>query len=124
MSLASYETVFIINPVLPEAEVKDTVEKFKKVLSGQKASITHEESWGLKTLAYQVKGKKSGYYIYLEFDAPTEAVKVLEIEFVRDENILRFLTTRLDKFSLAYNEKRRKGAFKKENKETQKTASK
>jgi len=109
----SYETVFIINPVLPEPQVKDTVEKFKKFLTNGGATITHEEFWGLKTLAYPIKNKKSGYYVYFEYDAPTTLIRTFEVEFVRDENILRFLTTVLDKFSLAYNDKRRKGSFKK-----------
>ena len=113
-----YETVFILNPVLPEPQVKDTVEKFKKVLTSAGATITHEENWGLKTLAYPIDNKKSGYYTYLEFTAPTDNVKKLEIEFVRDENVLRFLTTVLDKHALEYNDKRRKGAFKNSNKVT------
>lgn len=111
--ISNYETVFIVNPVLPEPEVKDTVEKFKNILKNAGAEITHEENWGLKSLAYPIKNKNSGYYILLEFSAPTSAIKTLEIEFVRNENVLRFLTTVLDKFALAYNEKRRKGAFKK-----------
>lgn len=116
--LKSYETVFILNPVLPEPQVKDTVEKFKKVLTSNGGTITHEENWGLKTLAYPIKNKKSGYYTLLEFDAPSELIKTFEIEFVRDENVLRFLTTVLDKHALEYNEKRKKGAFKKSNKVT------
>lgn len=116
--LKSYETVFILNPVLPEPQVKDTVEKFKKVLTSNGGTITNEENWGLKTLAYPIKNKKSGYYTLLEFDAPSELIKTFEIEFVRDENVLRFLTTVLDKHALEYNEKRKKGAFKKSNKVT------
>lgn len=108
-----YETVFIVNPVLPEPQVKDTVEKFKKLLTSNGAEIVNEEFWGLKTLAYPIKNKKTGYYAFFEFSAPTTLIKTLEVEYVRDENVLRFLTTSLDKFALAYNEKRRKGAFKK-----------
>lgn len=115
--LNNYETVFILNPVLSEAQVKDTVEKFKNLLTAGKAEIVNEESWGLKTLAYPVKNKKSGYYILLEFKAPGAAIKTLEIEFTRDENVLRFLTTVLDKYGLEYSEKRRKGAFKKSKQE-------
>lgn len=116
--LKSYETVFIINPVLPEPQVKDTVEKFKKILASNGGTVTHEEFWGLKSLAYPIENKKSGYYILLEFDAPSELIRPFEVEFVRDESILRFLTTVLDKHALEYNDKRRKGAFKKSNKVT------
>jgi small subunit ribosomal protein S6 len=116
--LKHYETVFILNPVLPEPQVKDTVEKFKNVLTSLGATVTHEENWGLRTLAYPIDKKKSGFYIYFEFTAPSQSIKKLEIEFVRDENVLRFLTTVLDKHALEYNEKRRNGAFKNSNKVT------
>ena len=112
-----YETVFIVNPVLSEPQVKEIVEKFKKLLTDGKAEIINEESWGLKSLAYPVKGKKSGYYFLLEFKAATSLIKPYEVEFTRDENVLRFLTTVMDKFASQYSEKRRKGAFKKSNKE-------
>ena len=114
---AHYETVFILNPVLSDAQVKDTVEKFKKALTGAGANITHEEAWGLRSLAYLIDSKKSGYYFYLEFTSPTSAIKTLEVEFTRDENVLRFLTTVLDKDAVEYNETRRKGAFNKKSKE-------
>lgn len=108
-----YETVFILNPVLSDIQVKETVEKLKKVLVEAKAEILNEESWGLKNLAYPIKAKKSGYYFLLEFKAATTVIKPFELEFTRDENVLRFLTTVFDKFAAEYSEKRRKGAFKK-----------
>jgi small subunit ribosomal protein S6 len=111
--LSHYETVFIINPVLSEPQVKEIVEKFKKLLTEGKAEIINEESWGLKSLAYPVKAKKSGYYFLLEFKAATSLIRPFEVEFTRDENVLRFLTTVFDKFGSLYSEKRRKGAFKK-----------
>lgn len=113
MQINNYETVFILNPVLSDIQVKDTVQKFKKLLVEGKAEITNEENWGLKTLAYPVKAKNSGYYNLFQFKAPTSLIRTLEIEFTRDENVLRFLTTVLDKYSLEYSEKRKKGAFKK-----------
>ncbi|MDX2196915.1 MAG: 30S ribosomal protein S6 [Cytophagales bacterium] len=111
MELNNYETVFILNPVLSDAQMKDTVEKFKKLLTGQKAELVNEESWGIKPLAYPIGNKKTGYYTYFEYKAPASLIKVLEVEFVRDENVLRFLTTALEKYAVEYNEKRRKGAF-------------
>jgi small subunit ribosomal protein S6 len=111
--VSHYETVFILNPVLSDVQVKETVEKFKKVLVDGKAQIINEESWGLKTLAYPIKAKKSGYYFLIEFKAETSLIKPFEVEFTRDENVLRFLTTVFDKFAAEYSEKRRKGAFKK-----------
>jgi small subunit ribosomal protein S6 len=111
MELKNYETVFILNPVLSEAQMKDTVEKFKKVLTDHGAEIINEENWGLKKLAYPIQHKSTGFYNLFEFMADTKIVAALEIEFKRDEKILRFLTTALDKHAVEYNLKRKKGEF-------------
>lgn len=109
MELKNYETVFILTPVLPEAQVKDTVEKFKELLKNNKAEIVHEENWGLKNLAYPIANKSTGFYFLIEFKAEPKFIATLELEYRRDERIIRFLTTALDKFAVAYNERRRKG---------------
>jgi small subunit ribosomal protein S6 len=107
----NYETVFILNPVLSEDQAKDTVEKFVKVLKKAKAEIVNTENWGLKKLAYPIQKKSTGFYALLEFAAAPDTVNALETEFRRDESVMRFLTTVLDKHSLLYNSRRRKGEF-------------
>lgn len=109
MALNNYETVFIVTPVLSEAQMKDTVEKFKDLMKNNKAEIVHEENWGLKPLSYEIKGKSTGFYTLIEFKAEPTFVATLEVEFKRDERIMRFLTVSLDKHAVAYNERRRKG---------------
>ena len=111
--MKNYETVFILNPVLSEDQAKDTVEKFVKVLGNQKANILNVEKWGLKKLAYPIQHKSTGFYNMIEFEAENNAVAVLETEFRRDESVMRFLTTVLDKFAVEYNTRRRKGEFNK-----------
>jgi small subunit ribosomal protein S6 len=98
--------------------MKDAVEKFRKLLEDQKAEIVNVETWGLKKLAYPIQNKSTGFYTLVEFNAPGSVVNTLEIEFKRDERILRFLTVALDKDAQEYNEKRRKGAFNKKSAET------
>lgn len=109
----NYETVFILNPVLSEDQMKDTVEKFVKVLKKADATITNVEHWGLKKLAYPIQHKSTGFYALLEFTAAPSVVNTLETEYRRDESVMRFLTTVLDKHALKYNERRRKGEFNK-----------
>lgn len=111
MELKNYETVFILNPVLSETQMKDTVEKFKKVLTDNNAEIINEENWGLKKLAYPIQHKNTGFYNLFEYKADTNIVATFEIEFKRDEKVLRFLTTALDKHAVEYNRKRKKGEF-------------
>ena len=103
-----YETVFILTPVLSDDQTKETVAKFKKVLTDKGAEIVNEEAWGLKKLAYQIEKKTSGFYFLIEFKAEPEVMKVLETAFRRDEKVIRFQTVKLDKFAAEYAEKRRK----------------
>jgi small subunit ribosomal protein S6 len=110
-----YETVFIMTPVLSEEQAAETVTKFKSFLKGKGAKIKHEDNWGLRKLAYPIQKKTTGFYHLIEFEADGEVVGPFETEFRRDERILRFLTTKMDKFHLQYAESRRtKGKEKKE----------
>jgi small subunit ribosomal protein S6 len=111
--MKNYETVFILNPVLSDDQAKDTVEKFVKVLKKAKADVINIEQWGLKRMAYPIQNKSTGFYNLLEFAAAPETINVLETEFRRDESVMRFLTTVLDKHSILYNTRRRKGEFNK-----------
>ncbi len=111
----NYETVFILNPVLSEDQMKDTVEKFVKVLRKANADVLNIEHWGLRKLAYPIQKKSTGFYALIEFSSAPEVIETLETEYRRDESVMRFLTIALDKYALAYNERRRKGEFKKEN---------
>jgi len=123
--IKDYETVFILTPVLSEAQMKDTAAKFMKVLADNKAEIVNEESWGLRKLAYPIDHKNTGFYHLAEFRANPEVIAALELEYRRDEKVMRFLTVALDKHALAYNAKRKKGAFKKKKKsETKEEAAK
>ena len=107
-----YETVFILTPVLSDAQMKEAVEKFSKVLADNGATIVNTEEWGLRKLAYPIDKKSTGYYNLLEFEAPGAVVKKLETAYRRDERVIRFLTFRLDKYAAEYAAKRRslKGA--------------
>lgn len=113
MELKNYETVFILTPVLSEVQMKDAVERFKKVLVDHKAEMINEENWGLKKLAYPIQHKSTGFYNLFEFAATPETIEALELEYRRDEKVMRFLTVSLDKHAVAYNEKRRRGEFNK-----------
>ncbi|MEN8247319.1 MAG: 30S ribosomal protein S6 [Bacteroidota bacterium] len=112
--MKNYETVFILTPVLSEDQMKDAVKKYAKLLKDSGAKIINEEIWGLKKLTYQIQHKSTGFYNLLEYQANPSVIDKLETEFRRDEGVLRFLTVTLDKHAIAYNERRRKGEFKKQ----------
>ena len=105
--LNHYETVFILTPVLSDNQVKETVNKFKDIMSKNSAKIVHDENWGLKKLAYPIQKKSTGFYSLIQFDAEGDFIEKLETEFRRDEKVIRFLTFRLDKNAFAYADKRK-----------------
>ena len=102
-----YETVFILTPVLSDAQMKEAVEKFSKVLTDNGATIVNTEEWGLRKLAYPIDKKSTGFYSLIEFDADPTIIKKLETAYRRDERVIRFLTFRLDKYATEYAAKRR-----------------
>ena len=103
-----YETVFILNPVLSETQIEEAVQKYIDLIKSQKGSISNQENWGLKKLAYPIENKKSGFYHLFEFAASSDAVPALEVEFRRDERVMRYLTVKLDKHGQAWAEKKKK----------------
>lgn len=105
-----YETVFIVTPVLSEEQMKEAVKKFEDLLTKSGSEIVHEEHWGMKKLAYPIQKKSTGFYHLIEFKAEGNVIADFETELKRDERIIRFLTVKLDKHAVAYNEKKRKKA--------------
>ena len=107
--LNHYEVVFILTPVLSDEQMKETAEKFKSVLVNEGSKIVNEELWGMRKLAYSIDKKSSGFYCLFEFEAEPTMVEKLELQFRRDEKVLRFLTTKLDKYAAEYAVKRKNG---------------
>ncbi|AGC67012.1 30S ribosomal protein S6 [Candidatus Uzinura diaspidicola str. ASNER] len=104
-----YETVFILTPVLSQIKVEETVEKIQNFLKEKNAMVEYHESWGLKKLAYSINNKTTGYYELIQFQIDyTKASKNkniisdLDLNFKRDEKVIRFLTVKLDKYALVY----------------------
>ena len=106
-NMNNYETVFIMNPVLSEDQIKETVNKFVSFIKTHKGTVNHEENWGLKKLKYTIQKKKTGFYYLLDFASEGKLINDLEVEFKRDERVIRWQTIKLDKFALEYSIKRR-----------------
>jgi small subunit ribosomal protein S6 len=102
-----YETVFIITPVLSEQQMKEAVLKFRALIVEEGGEIVHEEDWGLRKLAYPIQKKSTGFYNLIEFRASAEFIDKLEVEYRRDERIIRFLTLKMDKYAVEYSNKKR-----------------
>jgi len=112
-----YETVFVVNPVLSEEQAGQTAKKYEDFLKSKNSEIVSKESWGLKKLSYSIQKKKSGFYFLFEFKSSDEnLISDIELDFKRDERIMRWLTVKLDKHSIAYAENRRARLQKKDDK--------
>ena len=105
--LNHYETVFIATPVLSDAQMKEAVQKFKDLITGEGGEIVYEEDWGLQKLAYPIQKKSTGFYYLMEFKANASFIRKFEIEYRRDERVIRFLTISMDKHAIEYSERRR-----------------
>ena len=107
VSMNQYETVFILTPVLSDVQMKEAVEKFKGILAAEGAEIINEENWGLKKLAYPIEKKSTGFYQLIEFNAEPAVIKKLELNYRRDERVIRYITIKMDKYAAEYAAKRR-----------------
>ena len=96
-----------MTPVLSDDQAKETVSKYKKLLTDNGCKIVHEDHWGLKKLQYPIQKKTTGFYHVIEFQAAPSFVAELEVAYKRDERLLRFLTVALDKHAVAYSEGKR-----------------
>ena len=97
-----YETVFILTPVLSDSQVEEAVRKFEDLLKEHNCEIVAKENWGLRKLAYPIQLKKNGFYPLIEFKGEGTVVADLELAFKRDERVIRYLTTKLDKHAVEY----------------------
>ena len=98
----NYETVFILTPVLSESQVEEAVNKYVDLIKEKNCEIVAKENWGLKKLAYPIQLKKNGFYTLIEFKGEGTIVGDLELAFKRDERVIRYLTTKLDKHAVEY----------------------
>ena len=103
----NYETVFIVTPVLSDAQVQEVADKFQGVITENGGQIISEEDWGLRKLAYPIQKKTTGFYYLMEFTGEGDIIEKLETQYRRDERVIRFLTFKMDKYAVEYAEKRR-----------------
>lgn len=111
MNMNQYETVIILTPVLSEQQMKDAVTSYRELITANGGVLVHEENWGLTKLAYPIDKKGTGFYHLFEYQANPEFIKVLDLAFRRDEKVMRNLTVRMDKHSISFNDRKRKGEF-------------
>ena len=91
-----YESVFIARPDISSAQNEALTDSFKTIISENGGTVTKTESWGLKTLAYRIKKNRKGHYSLMTLDAPPAAISELERNMRISEDVLRYMTLRVD----------------------------
>lgn len=113
-----YEVTFIVDPVLSGDEVKSAANHIQNELKGFGATIVAADEMGLRQLAYPINKRSSGIYYCIEFGCEAaDWLTKFELNMKRDERLLRFLTVKLDKYGIKYNDDKRNGRIGKKKKE-------
>ncbi|MGH1336658.1 MAG: 30S ribosomal protein S6 [Aureispira sp.] len=110
--MRQYETTFIINPTLSGDEIKQTAQMYVDFIKEEGGEVLHLEDTGVQQLAYPIQKRSSGAYFFVEYNSPSgEVINKMELAFRRDDNILRYLTIKVDKHRAQYNIDKRAGRF-------------
>jgi small subunit ribosomal protein S6 len=100
-----YESAVIINAALDDELIEAEISRIKETITNNGGEFREIENWGRKRLAYMVEKSKIGYYVIFRFNAPSSLVSKLERYYVLNENILRYLTIKLESEAVEYLEK-------------------
>src|SRR6478672_11618314 len=95
--MALYENVFIARQDVPATQVETLTNQFAELVAAQGGTVSKKEYWGLRSLTFRIKKNRKGHYTLLNIDAPSAAVKELERTMSINEDIIRYLTVRVDK---------------------------
>ncbi len=106
----NYELMVIFTPVLSDEEFKSAQKKYNDLIAENGGTVLRSTPWGLKSLAYPIQKKTTGMYWVAEFEAPSIFNEKLKIQLLRDEQAMRHMVTKLDKYAVAYNDRKSSGA--------------
>lgn len=95
-----YETTFIVNATLDDAQIDQSIEKFREFIVKQSGEVRVLDKWGRKRLAYPIQKKNNGFYAVCEYSAPADTIGKVERYFALDENVMRYLTVQLSEKAL------------------------
>ena len=97
--MTNYESVLIARQDLGASQVQDIVNNLGDVIKAQGGEVVRVDNWGLKNLAYRIKKNRKGYYVLLNISAPATAISEFERVMRINEDIIRYMTVKVDSFS-------------------------
>ena len=89
-----YETLFVMHPELPEAQVRETIDRVRRLIEGMDGQIAELQDWGMRDLAYPIRKQSRGTYVLVQYTARPDVVKELERTLKLADEILRFISVR------------------------------
>jgi len=104
-----YELTYILNPVLDDEKFSELVSFVNKLIEDNGGEVVDVDEWGVRKLAYDIDKKSTGYYVNMYFNAPANAIEVVERNMRINDDIMRYLTMKYDPKMLRYYELRKKG---------------
>ena len=94
--MALYEHVFLARQDLAQAQVDAMAEAATKIVEDHKGKVVKTETWGLRSLAYKIAKNRKAHYVMLEIDAPGDVVAELERQTQINEDVIRYMTVKVD----------------------------
>lgn len=94
--MSLYEHVFLARQDLAQAQVDALAENATKIVESMEGKVVKTETWGLRSLAYRIAKNRKAHYVMLEIDAPGEVVAELERQTQINEDVIRYMTVRVD----------------------------
>jgi small subunit ribosomal protein S6 len=110
MDMALYEHLLIARQDISAQAVDALATHLKTIVEGEGGKVEKQEYWGLRSLAYRIKKNRKGHYVLLNINAPSKAVVELERQLKINEDVLRFLTVKVEAFEVSSNKARRDDA--------------
>ena len=96
--MSYYEHVFIVRQDVSAQQVEALTETFSGVITEHGGTVAKTEHWGLKSLAYRIKKNRKAHYSLLQIEAPAEAIHEIERQHRINEDILRYMSIRVEEF--------------------------
>jgi small subunit ribosomal protein S6 len=97
--MANYESVLIARQDLGASQVNSLVENLSSVLKKEGGEVVKVDNWGLKNLAYRIKKNRKGHYVLLNIVAPAQAISEYERLMRLNEDVIRYMTIKVDEFN-------------------------
>jgi small subunit ribosomal protein S6 len=94
--MRTYEELFVVRPDMPEEEIDQLIEQLTALIAGQGGNVDKADKWGIRRLAYRVQKRNEGFYVLLQFVAQPETVRELERRLRVTDQVMKFLTVRVD----------------------------